>query len=83
MDSNILAEFDLKDIPMTTIDVVRVSVGDNFWEALSIFQAEGNIRPSGELPVGEMHILVGVLVLSWTQTSEKEVVVHGSGTLGA
>ena len=59
MDSNILAEFDLKYIPMTTIDVVRVSVGDNFWEALSIFQAEGNIRPSGDLPVGEMHIIFG------------------------
>ena len=37
VDSNSLAEFPLKDILMTTIDVVRVSVGENFWEALSIF----------------------------------------------
>ena len=45
---------------MTTISCFRFSVGDNFWEAQSIFQAEGKTRNNGEPTLGEMHIIVRV-----------------------
>ena len=72
-DSNSLAECSLKGKSKTTIDGVRGSVGESLWEALSIFQVEGNIITSGDLLLGENHIFVGgvFLVLSCTRTSNK------------
>ena len=36
-DSNSLAEFALKGIPMTNFDGVRFRIGDNLWEDMSNF----------------------------------------------
>ena len=54
-----LAEFSLKVISNTTIDGLRGDIGDNLWEAMSIFLVEGNIRTSGDTPLGENHIIIG------------------------
>ena len=39
LDANILDNFSLRGVPMTTIDGISDRMSENCWEALSIFRA--------------------------------------------
>ena len=79
-DSNILAKFDYKGVPVNIIDSVRSIFSGNHGGELYIYWSEVNVRSSGELPIRERHIIIGgrfVIVLD-TETLERD----GSGSWG-